>query len=81
MCFLKRIFGCELNKLTEALKGIMAKLTDLNESLAAQTIAINDLTAALGNQAPSVPESDLDAVKAEIDANTDKIKALIPTQG
>ena len=57
----------------------VAKLSDVQDSLTAQTAAIQVLTDALAVKPPAAAtEADLDAVKSGIDANTAAIQA-IPT--
>ena len=60
-------------------RSIMAKLSEVTDALAAQTQAIQDLTAALAAVPPAAAtEADLDGVKASIDTNTASITALKP---
>jgi hypothetical protein len=60
-------------------RSIMAKLSDVQTSLDAQTAAIQELTAALAAVPPAAAtEADLDGVKSTIDTNTASITALKP---
>jgi hypothetical protein len=60
-------------------RSIMAKLSDVQASLDAQTAAIQELTAALAAVPPAAAtEADLDGVKSTIDTNTASITALKP---
>jgi hypothetical protein len=60
-------------------RSIMAKLSDVNDAIAAQTVAIQALADAIAAKPPAAAtEADLDGVKAGIDANTAAVQA-IPT--
>jgi hypothetical protein len=79
----KRHEDCDEDNLGRELflvwRSIMAKLSDVQTSLDAQTAAIQELTAALAAVPPAAAtEADLDGVKASIDTNTASITALKP---
>jgi hypothetical protein len=79
----KRHEDCDEDNLGRELflvwRSIMAKLSEVTDALAAQTQAIQDLTAALAAVPPAAAtEADLDGVKSTIDTNTASITALKP---
>ena len=70
-------------------RSIMAKLSDVNDAIAAQTVAIQALADAIAAKPPAAAteglgrwrcdvSADLDGVKAGIDANTAAVTAIVP---
>ncbi len=77
----KRHDDCDEDNLGRELflvwRSIMAKLSDVQDSITAQTAAIKALADAIAAKPPAAAtEADLDGVKAGIDTNTDAVNAI-----